>query len=63
MKTYILVVMAVAVLTAVAGCASLDERYSTQYTRHPCGNVWDICPGDSYFLDKAADILTGANAR
>lgn len=48
-------------LFVLSGCATISERYSSQHERHPCGNVLDICPGDSAALDRIHSILNGQN--
>jgi hypothetical protein len=47
------------VLLVLTGCSTIQERYSRAYERHPCGNIWDYCPGDNEFIDQLNKILQG----
>ncbi|QRE00400.1 hypothetical protein [Burkholderia phage BCSR52] len=48
-------------LTALYGCVTLSDRVSEAPVRHPCGNVWNVCPGDNAFLDWLSAVLGGRN--
>jgi len=51
----------IAIAIALSGCASMEARYAESEARHPCGNVWDICPGDNKAVDKIKHVLEGKN--
>lgn len=51
----------IVLLVLLSGCAELSERHASSSARHPCGNIWDICRGDSQVLDKIRDITEGVN--
>lgn len=53
--------LVIAAIILMSGCAQLSERAATSHSRHPCGNVWDICRGDNAVLDKIRDITEGVN--
>ncbi|WGN90803.1 O-spanin [Burkholderia phage vB_BglM_WTB] len=55
----IVVVTFIALLVAISGCTTLSDRYSSAHVRHPCGNVWNVCPGDSPFWDAARKLSLG----
>ena len=46
-------------LVALGGCASVSDRISDYPLRHPCGNIWNVCAGDSYWVDRIRAILEG----
>ncbi|ABL96823.1 spanin [Burkholderia phage BcepF1] len=52
-------IVSILILTILSGCATIADRASDAPIRHPCGNVWDVCPGDSAFLDRINAVLQG----
>lgn len=54
-----LLVMHVALIASatLSGCATIVDQARAFPVRHPCGNVWDICPGDSKVYDTLELIL------
>lgn len=45
----------------LSGCAEISQRREESNVRHPCGNIFDVCPGDSQIIDVAARVLNGTN--
>ncbi len=52
-------VAACMIVSTVAGCSTLQDRAASQPIRHPCGNIYDICKGDSAVLDTISRALGG----
>lgn len=45
----------------LSGCSTMANQYATSQIRHPCGNIWDVCPGDSVVIDRIRFVLDGRN--
>jgi len=63
MRTLFVVSAAVFLVFMLTSCESLSNRYQTYDSRHPCGNVWNVCYGDPAhpYINKMHDILNGTN--
>lgn len=53
--------IAVGVSWLLVGCSAIQERASTANLRHPCGNVWNICPEQTPGLRTISAVLNGRN--
>lgn len=59
LRVMILSIASGMIALTIAGCSTLQERSASQSIRHPCGNIWNICRGDSAILDTISRGLTG----
>ncbi len=59
MRAVIVVLCVAYLLMLLTGCVTLADRASSQPERHPCGNIWNVCPGDNEFIDRLSWVLAG----
>lgn len=56
----VLMVIAAIIVVSCSGCAAATDRYNSSHERHPCGNIWNVCPGDNATIDRIGAVLTGS---
>lgn len=61
MKLLLTIIVVGTIVALLTSCQSLDQRAHEYPVRHPCGNVWNYCYGDNYWMDKVWNILNGVN--
>lgn len=57
MRAFLIVLGILYLLFAVAGCAAVVDRVNSFPERHPCGNVWDVCPHSTPFWGRINAVL------
>lgn len=51
----------IALVLSLSGCAGMAKQYAERDARHPCRNIWDVCPGDNAVIDRIRFVLEGRN--